>query len=143
MDIAIKYFIMNKLKKNNINQIIIKNNNRINRNTKNNNLLFNKSDKKIKNKTKYNLLINNNFRLLLNIITIIIILSTCLSKNIELKKLTSIYEITIILKGTGNKNILSSSCPIDTENSKYEADPDEITINKFNIYYLIKNKNHN
>ena len=123
MDMAIK------LKKSNIKQIFIKNNNRRDINNKNNYPLFNKAQNRIKNKFKINLFLHNNFRILLNIITIIIILSTCLSKNIEFRKLTSIYEITIILKGTGNQYILSDSCPLDSPAYRYEANPDEIIIN--------------
>ena len=129
MDMAIKYRIMSKLKRNNTKQIYIKNNNRRDINTKNNYLLFNKAQNRIKNKLKNNLSIDNNFRILLNIITIIIILSTCLSKNIELRKLSSIYELTIILKGTGNQYILSDSCPLDSPTYRYEVNPDEIIIN--------------
>ena len=79
MEIIIKYYIMKKPENRNI--------------------------KKLINKTTYNrIYLNNKNNLLLTIIFIMIVFfPTCLSKQIEFRKLSLSYEISITIKGTGNQ----------------------------------------
>ena len=117
MEIISKFFTMKKLEKSNMKKHIIKTtNNRTYINAKNN--------------------------LLLTIIFIMIVFfPTCLSKQIEFRKLASSYEISITIKGTGNQYILSENCEIDGESYVFNSLPNSIKINDVNQGSIVKSYN--
>ena len=106
MEIINKYYIMKKLEKRNIKKFINKASN----------------DRLYINVKKY---------LLLTIfIILIIIFPTSFSKQIVFRKLTSNYEISITINGTGNQYILSDNCRIDNESYNFNTLPRQIIQNK-------------
>ena len=143
MEIIINYYINTKIENCIIKQLINKiSNYKKYINIKKNYLLLHKADNKIKNKSEKNIYVNNNFRKLLSIIIILMIIPICLSNEIELRKLISNYEISIKIKGTGNQYILSDTCQIEGQSYSFNDLPSEIIINEISrndimkLYYL-------
>ena len=143
MEIIINYYIKAKKEKYINKKLISK---IINKekyiNIKKNYLILHNADNKIKNKSEKNIYVNNNFRKLLSIIIILMIIPICLPNEIELRKLISNYEISIKIKGTGNQYILSDTCQIEGESYSFNNLPNEIIINDISkndimkLYYL-------